>query len=752
MKRLLLVCAVTSLAACHDFDTARKDCVANGVCEKPEAPTLVSTVPMNAATDVATTTGFTFVFSLPMSDATLTLSPAVALQGAVYSDDRKTVTVATTGPLLFGQQYVGTLAGTGQNGVALGGTAQFAFTTVAAPDKTPPKLVTTIPGRSQTNVPTSVTLRLDFDERIKTTSLKVSALPVLDFGTPTFANQDRTVTFPMPAAALQPGTTYFLVVDAEDLAGNALDSTTNTFSFTTSALVAPKLVGTVPGRGQTSVPLSVALRLDFDAPIAPSTLFVNSLPNFNFGPPTFSNQNKTVTFSAPPAPLEGSTSYFLVVDAQDPAATPVDPSTNSFSFTTVAPPDTTAPTIISTAPAASATGVDVRTTLSVTFSEAVNPATALAAFAITPDAGCAMALDPSNTLLSCTHADPLAPDAGYTMTVGTGVKDLAGNALAQLFTSSFTTGSIPDTTRPTIVSTLPAGGTTGATLRQPMVVTFSEPMDQASTQGGIEVTTPSGVSLNYVWADGGTTVTATPTADLPYGANVSWRVGAGARDLAGNTVLSAPQFQFKVRQYGVSTLTPVAGGWGYTYSGTLDTGSTGLFVGDNSSNQTDVAYVTYQLPANALEITNATLQLYQYPLASNYPFAPSGVSIHVDAVPFTAPLDSSETNAAALCIGPQCGTVAACDSPLLSSSTVNNGSMPPELRSATVTKYARAGLTLGSRTFSFRLKRVNQPSGVVTCPDYGTNGDSKGDYVRFLGPDDPSASNRPVFTINYTYP
>src|ERR1700745_1092602 len=50
----------------------------------------------------------------------------------------------------------------------------------------------------------------------------------------------------------------------------------------------------------------------------------------------------------------------------------------------------------------------------------------------------------------------LAPNTTYTATITTGAMDLAGNALANSFVWSFTTGATLDTTAPTVSFTVPA--------------------------------------------------------------------------------------------------------------------------------------------------------------------------------------------------------------------------------------------------------------------------------------------------------
>jgi hypothetical protein len=105
--------------------------------------------------------------------------------------------------------------------------------------------------------------------------------------------------------------------------------------------------------------------------------------------------------------------------------------------------DRTAPAVISVVPAQGATGVARTTTVTATFSEPVAPTTVTAAtFTLkatgtgTPVAG---TLAVTGSTVAFTPGAPLAFNTSYTVTIGTGITDVAGNHLATTATSSFTT-------------------------------------------------------------------------------------------------------------------------------------------------------------------------------------------------------------------------------------------------------------------------------------------------------------------------
>src|SRR5262249_12431388 len=120
-------------------------------------------------------------------------------------------------------------------------------------------------------------------------------------------------------------------------------------------------------------------------------------------------------------------------------------------FTTSGQGDTTPPTVTSVAPANGATGVSVTTSVTATFSEAIDPTTVntntfelrTAANALVP---ASVSYDSSSQTATLTPTTALAYSATYTALLHGGstdprIKDLAGNALAANSQWSFTTGA-----------------------------------------------------------------------------------------------------------------------------------------------------------------------------------------------------------------------------------------------------------------------------------------------------------------------
>src|SRR5687768_7429879 len=101
--------------------------------------------------------------------------------------------------------------------------------------------------------------------------------------------------------------------------------------------------------------------------------------------------------------------------------------------------DRTAPTVVSTVPANLGTQVGLTGPITVTFSEAMSMSSMTAgAFTFSPTV--AGTLSYTGNTATFTPTTQLAQNTTYTVTVGTGVRDRAGNGLAAPYTWTFTTG------------------------------------------------------------------------------------------------------------------------------------------------------------------------------------------------------------------------------------------------------------------------------------------------------------------------
>ena len=126
-------------------------------------------------------------------------------------------------------------------------------------------------------------------------------------------------------------------------------------------------------------------------------------------------------------------------------------TTFRYSLFATVEPDTTRPTVAVVTPVDGATGVSTAATVTVRFSEPIKVPTLTTGpsgtFVLRDPAGVAVPATVDYTASSFTGtlipSGALAPSTTYTATISTGVKDLAGNALASPVVWSFTTAAAP---------------------------------------------------------------------------------------------------------------------------------------------------------------------------------------------------------------------------------------------------------------------------------------------------------------------
>lgn len=153
---------------------------------------------------------------------------------------------------------------------------------------------------------------------------------------------------------------------------------------------------------------------------------------------TFSWNGNTMIYT-PDTDLPYSVTYTANVGtgAKDAAGNGLA-SAYSWSFTIRNAPDTTPPTIITVSPVDGSLRVPLSSPLSITFSEAMDQASVEAAFSGNPALPAGTFSWTGNTM-TFTPGTAMGEFTPYTITVGTGAKDLEGNSLAAPLTFSWKT-------------------------------------------------------------------------------------------------------------------------------------------------------------------------------------------------------------------------------------------------------------------------------------------------------------------------
>jgi hypothetical protein len=343
----------------------------------PTPPTIISTVPVNLATNVPTNQALSATFSVAMNPATIdkatfTLSgpDGTGVTGVVsYVAAGSVATFKPDANLASSTTYTATITtgATDLEGTALAANYVWKFTTAAAVVIVPPTVISTIPINGATAIPQNQIVSATFSTAMNPATINSTTFTLMGPGaTPVsgllaYAAVANTLTF-TPTANL-PANTLFtatITTGAQDLAGVGLASNYN-WTFTTGAtvvVVPPELVSTNPANTATSVPLNQAVSATFSEAMNPLTLTTGT---FTLAGPGGTAVAGTVSYDAigfiatftPLSSLTAGTTYTATVTngATSLAGIPLgttgapDPWTFTTGTTVIPPPVVLGPTI-----------------------------------------------------------------------------------------------------------------------------------------------------------------------------------------------------------------------------------------------------------------------------------------------------------------------------------------------------------------------------------------------------------------------
>ncbi len=312
-------------------------------------------------------------------------------------------------------------------------------------DTTPPEVLSFSPTGTGVVINSAVTAT--FSEAmdpltIDTTTFTVSTGGGNISGTVAYSNTTATFT---PSTDLASSTSYAATIAAgvKDLAGNQMKSSYS-WSFetgTTSDATAPTDPAGLTATAVSSSQINLSWTTSTDSGVAGLAGYTIERCN-GAGCANFTQTTTTTLTIYSDTGLTASTSYSYRVRAYDNAGNNSGYS-NTASTTTSGPPDTTAPTVLSSSisPSNGATNVSVNTQITATFSETMDGTTFTSStFTLTSGAGAVSGIvSYAGTTAVFTPSSSLSYGTTYTATITTGVKDLAGNQMASNYTWTFTT-------------------------------------------------------------------------------------------------------------------------------------------------------------------------------------------------------------------------------------------------------------------------------------------------------------------------
>jgi len=295
--------------------------------------------------------------------------------------------------------------------------------------------------------------------------------------------------------------------------------------------ICPEVIATNPLNSATNVVTNKIITATFNETMQPSsinetTYYVKKGSTLISGTVTFSGITAVFT---PSALLDANTVYTATVTrgATDLMGN-VMKNDYTWSFNTGLSPN-----VILTDPLDGASDVALNKVITADFSTAMNPATINSTTFIlkqgtTPVAGVVTYLGVRATF---TPTVSLLPNKVYTATITNKVTDVAGNAMKNDYTWSFSTGLIP-----LVLTTDPKNGEINVTQNKTVTATFSKIMNAATLNNAsftlMNGTTPIAGTVSYT----GYTAEFDPLVDLLPGVEYTATITTGAKDMAGNSI------------------------------------------------------------------------------------------------------------------------------------------------------------------------------------------------------------------------
>ena len=325
------------------------------------------------------------------------------------------------------------------------------------------------------------------------------------------------------------------------------------YSCTTSDSLPPVISSVDPANGATAIARDKTIAITFNenvqSGIAYNLITLKDAAN-NQVAMTKTINGRVLTLD-PTTDLAHGTTYTAII----PVSAVKDTANNSFgaqytlSFTTVAAPDTAAPTVSSADPANSATSVARDKTVVITFNENIQAGSAYANITFKTAAG--VSVDTTKTIsgatLSFDPANDLAGNTVYSITIPvSAVKDMSNNSLAAQYTLSFTTQN--DTTPPAVSSTDPANNAVDVAKEKTITITFSESILAGTAYETIAVKDTSSTAISLSKSIKDKVLTLDPTKDLTLGMKYTVTIPAsGVKDSSGNALAAAYSYSLTVQ-------------------------------------------------------------------------------------------------------------------------------------------------------------------------------------------------------------
>ena len=313
-----------------------------------------------------------------------------------------------------------------------------------------PTVLSTDPATNATDVVLNKIVTVTFSEDMDPLTLTAETFTISQGATPvtgTVSCSGTTASF-IPSAVLTSNTIYTgtITFGVESLLGVEMEADYEwTFTTTTGTTLAPTVISTNPLNNAVNVEFNKIVTATFSEVMESSTINASSFTlkdgeTIVDGDVSFSG---TVASFTPTSNLTAGTVYTAMISIEAENLEGIALAGNIvWGFTTGDVSDDIEPTVTLTSPLNDAVNVERNKIVQVTFSEEMDPLTfTTSTFTLMQGTNAVAGIvDYSGLVATFNPTTTLAAETVYTAKITTGVKDLAGNALAANKEWSFTTG------------------------------------------------------------------------------------------------------------------------------------------------------------------------------------------------------------------------------------------------------------------------------------------------------------------------
>lgn len=222
---ILLVLFLVSCDTSHSNFVPIEDAEEYGFDTTP--PKILTTDPIDGATDVPVNTDITIVFDEPMNtsnipDQSFQLSNGIKIS-LTYDDN--TFVLTPLSPLDFSTLYTITIPGYVEDAFGNEMGKDYTWSFITETENIPPEVVSTNPMPDELNISPDVEIRIEFDEAIDPDSVTSESV-IVGEGLPGTVIADGSTIIFNPSISLFSGTTYTVTIS-----GNIMDSAGNMMGF-----------------------------------------------------------------------------------------------------------------------------------------------------------------------------------------------------------------------------------------------------------------------------------------------------------------------------------------------------------------------------------------------------------------------------------------------------------------------------------------------------------------------------------------